>query len=166
MPVTIEERYKRMFEQLRFASEIRFKIFAAWGSAYVALAAMFAWIQSSNVKTLSCLVPLLGTVATIVFWLAERRNRPAIGAAKSVGDAIEADPAAEIPEQQRYFSKLEEGVRFGVIVDVFAGLAVVVLLAASVYLYCSCNQGTRPSENGRANPALQGTLRDEAAQRP
>lgn len=159
MPVTIEERYKTMFEQLRFASEIRFKIFAAWGSAYVALGAMFAWMQSSNVKTLNWLVPLLGAVATIIFWLAEHRNQPAIGAAKSIGKEVEADPAAEIPEQQRYFSKLEEGVRFGVIVDVFAGLALVVLLVASVYLYCSRNQGALPGENGRANPALQGTPR-------
>lgn len=137
MPVTIEERYKEMFEQLRFASEIRFKIFAAWSSAYVALAAMFAWMQSSNVKALSWIVPLLGIIATIILWFADRRNQPAIGAAKQVGAAIEVDPAGEIPDQQRYFSQMEEGVRFGVIVNVFTVAMVGLLIAATVYLRCS-----------------------------
>jgi len=52
MPIPIEERYKHMFDQLRFASAIRFKIFAAWGSVYAALAAVFAWMQSFNMKPL------------------------------------------------------------------------------------------------------------------
>lgn len=134
MPVTIEERYKKMFEQLRFASEIRFKIFAAWGSAYVALAAMFAWMHSSSVKTLSWIVPLLGIVATVVCWFVDFRNQPAIGAAKSAGAAIEEDPAAEIPIEQRYFSKLEKGISFRVIVGAFAALAVVVLFTTTICL--------------------------------
>jgi len=134
MPVTIEERYKKMFEQLRFASEIRFKIFAAWGSAYVALAAMFAWMQSSSVKSLSWMAPLLGIVATAVCWFVDFRNQPAIGAAKSAGAAIEEDPAAEIPIGQRYFSELEQGISFRWIVGVFAALAVAVLIYATICL--------------------------------
>ena len=137
MPVTIEERYKQMFAQLRFASEIRFKIFAAWGSVYVALAAMFAWMQSFNMKPLSWVAPLLGIIATILFWLGDLRNQPVIGAAKRVGAAVEADPTGEIPDQQRYFSKMEEGVRFGVIVNVFAVTMLLLLAAATVYLLCN-----------------------------
>jgi len=135
MPVTIEERYKKMFEQLRFASEIRLKIYAAWGSAYVALAAMFAWMQSSpSVMSLSWIVPFLGIVTTIIFWFADLRNQPAIKAAKDVGAAIEADPAAGILKEQRYFLQLEKGVPFGEIVNAFTVIVLAVLIAATVYL--------------------------------
>jgi len=135
MPITIEERYKEMFEQLRFASEIRLKIYAAWGSAYVALAAMFAWMQSSpSVMSLSWIVPFLGIVTTIIFWFADLRNQPAIKAAKDVGAAIEADPAAGILKEQRYFLQLEKGVPFGEIVNAFTVIVLAVLIAATVYL--------------------------------
>lgn len=135
MPITIEERYKEMFEQLRFASEIRLKIYAAWGSAYVALAAMFAWMQSSpSVMSLSWTVPLLGIVTTIIFWFADLRNQPAIKAAKDVGAAIEADPAAGILKEQRYFLQLEKGRPFGEIVNAFTVIVLAVLIAATVYL--------------------------------
>jgi len=138
MPVPIEERYKQMFTQLTVASEFRFKIFAAWGWFYAASAAVFAWMQSNeNVKPFSWVVPLLAFIATILFWLADFRNRPAIGASKDAGAAIEADPMSEIPEQQRYFSRLNQGVRYGVIVNIFTIVTLVLLGAATAYLFCS-----------------------------
>jgi hypothetical protein len=136
-PVTIEERYKHMFAQLQFASEIRFKILAGWGAVYLALAAAFAWTQeSSPMKPFTWVVPLLGFGATILFWFGDIRNRKAIGAAKTAGAAIEADPASEIPENQRYFSGLNRGVRHGMLIDVFAIVMLVLLvLAAALVRY-------------------------------
>jgi hypothetical protein len=142
MPIPIQERYKHMFDQLRFASAIRFKIFAAWGSVYAALAAVFAWMQSFNMKPLSWIAPFLAFVITILFWLGELRNQPAIGAAKRVGEAIEKDSASEIPEDQRYFPQLAQGVRFGIIVNVFAIGMLVLLAIATAYLIC--NRGQLP----------------------
>ena len=137
MPVQVEERYTQMFAQLRFASEMRFKILAGWGAVYVALAASFVWIQSSTMKPLSWVVPVLALVATILFWLADYRNRPALGAAKEVGAAVEADPASEIPEGQRYFSRVERGVPLGIIVNAFAVCMLVLFVAATIYLVCT-----------------------------
>lgn len=135
MPISVEKRYEQMFAQLRFASEIRFKIFAAWGAVYVALAALFAWMQSSNLKHLSWVAPLLGFLVTILFWLADLRNQPAIGAAKDAGRSIELDPTNQIPEKERYFHGVEKGVRFGVIVNIFAVGMLVVLGIASFCLW-------------------------------
>jgi hypothetical protein len=142
MPIPIEERYKHMFDQLRFASAIRFKIFAAWGSVYAALAAVFAWMQSFDMKPLSWIPPFLGLIVTILFWLGDLRNQPAIGAAKRVGEAIEKDSTSGIPQDQWYFPQLAEGVRFGVIVNVFAIGMLVLLALATAYLLC--NRGQLP----------------------
>ncbi len=135
MPIPIEKRYEQMLAQLRFASEMKFKILAAWGTAYAALAAVFAWMQSFNMKPLSWIAPLLGFLVTILFWLADLRNQPALGAAKKAGQAIEEDQASEIPENQRYFHRLEKGVRFGVIVNIFAIGMLVLLGIAAAYLF-------------------------------
>jgi len=135
MPIPVEKRYEQMFVQLRFGSEIRFKIFAAWGAVYAALAALFAWMQSSNLKPLSWVTPLLGFLVTILFWLAEFRNQPAIDAAKNGGRSIEQDPVNEIPEKERYFHGVEKGVRFGVIVNIFTIVMLLLLGVATVYLW-------------------------------
>lgn len=135
MPVPIEVRYKQMFVQLRFASALSFKILAGWGAVYAALAALFAWMQSSTMmSSLTWVVPLLGLGATLLFWLGEHRNRPGISAAKSVGAAIEADSASEIPESQRYFSRLNQGVRHGVTINAFAIVMLVLFGVATVHL--------------------------------
>jgi catechol 2,3-dioxygenase-like lactoylglutathione lyase family enzyme len=135
MPVPIDVRYKQVFVQLRFASALSFKIFAGWGTVYAALTALFAWMQSSTMmSSFTWVVPLLGFGATILFWLGDVRNRPGISAAKSVGAAIEADAASEIPEAQRYFSRLNQGVRHGVTINAFAMVMLVLLGVATVRL--------------------------------
>jgi hypothetical protein len=135
VPISIEKRYEQMFAQLRFASEMKFKILAAWGAVYAALAAVFAWMQSSDMKPMSWLAPALGFLVTILFWLADLQNQPALGAAKKAGQAIEEDQVSEIPENQRYFHRLEKGVRFGVIVNFFAISMLVLLGIATAYLW-------------------------------
>lgn len=135
MPVPIDVRYKQVFVQLRSSSALSFKIFAGWGAVYAALAALFAWMQSSStLSAFTWVVPLLGFGATILFWLGDVRNRPGISAAKSVGAAIEADAASEIPEAQRYFSRLNQGVPHGVTINAFALVMLVLFGIATVRL--------------------------------
>ena len=62
------------------------------------------------------------------------RNRPGINLAKSVGAAIEADPESAIPEAQRYFSRLNQGVRHGVTINAFAIVMLVLLAIATINL--------------------------------
>ena len=135
MPVPIQDRYRQVFIQLRSASGLSFKIFAGWGATYAVLAAAFAWMESTPaLLPFTWLVPFFGFGATILFWLADVRNRPGINLAKSVGAAIEADPASEIPEAQRYFSRLNQGLRHGVTINVFAIVMLVLLVIATIYL--------------------------------
>lgn len=135
MPVPIQDRYKQVFVQLRFSSGLSFKIFAGWGAVYAALAVVFAWMQSSPMSSpFTWVVPVLGLGATILFWLGDIRNRPGISAAKSVGAAIETDPASEIPEAQRYFSRLNQGLRHGVTINVFAIVMLVLFAIATIHL--------------------------------
>ena len=135
MPVPIETRYEQVFVQLRYASALSFTIFAGWGAVYALLAAAFAWMHSSaTLNSYTWAVPLLGFGATVLFWLGDVRNRPGISAAKSVGAAIEADPASEVPEGQRYFARLNQGVRHGVTINVFAFVMLVVFAIAGLSL--------------------------------
>lgn len=138
MPVPIEVRYKQVYAQLRFTSGLSFRIFAGWGATYAALAAAFAWMQSTpGMSEFTWAVPMLGFGATILFWLADVRNRPGINLAKSVGAAIEADPESGIPETQRYFSRLNQGVRHGVTINAFAIVMLVLFGIATFNLMAS-----------------------------
>lgn len=135
MPVPIHDRYKQVYVQLRFTSGLSFKIFAGWGATYAVLAAAFAWMQSTpGMSELTWAVAILGFGATILFWLGDVRNRPGINLAKSVGAAIEADPESGIPETQRYFSRLNQGVRHGVTINAFAIVMLVLFAIATVKL--------------------------------
>lgn len=139
MAITTEERYKQMFSQLQFGSEIRLKILAAWGAVYAALAATFVWFQSNQPwKPFSWVVPLLSIGITVLFWIGDYRNRPAIGAAKDVGIAIEEDPTNNIPEKQRYFCRLNEdkGIRHGAAINTFSVIMIILLIVATGYLLC------------------------------
>jgi len=134
MPVTIRDRYREIFQAHRFASEYRLKIATAWGVVYAALAAVFVWAQS-NIKRLSWTVSLLGVAVTVLFWIADCRNRPAIHRSKLVGAAIEADPT--IPENQRFFARLDEGISHSTAINIFAIVMLLLLAAATLYLFCA-----------------------------
>ena|SRR5712664_1067781 len=133
MPVTIRDRYREIFQAHRFASEYRLKILTAWGVAYAALAAVFAWAQS-NVKRLSWTVPLLGVAITLLLWSADNRNHEVINNSKSAGAAIEADGNA-IPEDQRFFAGLGAGMPHSIAIKIFAIGMLSLLAAATVYLF-------------------------------
>jgi hypothetical protein len=135
MPITISDLHKEIFQAYRFASEYRLTIVTAWGAVYAALAAVFVWAQS-NVKRLSWSVTLLGIASTLLFWIADLRNRPAIYRTKHVGADIEGDAASGIPNNQRFFAGLEEGISHSTAIKIFAIVMLLLFTAATVYLFC------------------------------
>ena len=156
MPVTIETRYKLALDQLQFASNIRFKILAAWGAVYVAMGTVFVWVQSdANLKEESWLIPLITIGLTVLLWAFDRRNGSAIGAAKDVGEAIEKDEDSDIPEGQRYFSLLKKDdkekkkddkekkkddkkrgvIPHGKVIKIFSISMIILLSAATIFLF-------------------------------
>jgi len=140
MPIRTEELYKHMFDEIRFVSELRLKILGSWGVVYAALAAAFAWVHH-NASALSWVVALLAVFFTIVFWVGDCRNRPAIKASKKIGAAIETDPLSGVPEDRRFFASLErdekEGIPHSRIIDLFGLVMVLSLVGATLYLLCT-----------------------------
>ena len=135
MAVNIDERYKQAFEAHRHASDYRLKLHVGWGAVYAAFAAAFVWAQTA-VKPLSWIVTALWLGFTIVAWIADVRNRPAIRQSKDVGKSIEEDDSAGIPEGQRFFSGLEKGVSHSTAINVFAIVMLALLGIATIYLFC------------------------------
>jgi hypothetical protein len=143
MPISIEERYKLIFEEHQFASEYRIKIVTGWCAIYAALAVVFAWIHQT-IPALSWTVTTIGIAVTLFMWLADYRHRPAIGRSKDVGASIELDANAGIPDEQRFFSKLDKGFSHSTAINIFAGVIILFLFVATVYLICS--GGRLPSQ--------------------
>src|SRR5712691_7433697 len=83
MAIKIEDLYKHMFEEHRFASEYRLKILASWGVVYAALAGAFAWFYQVT-PSLSWIVTLLAAAFTVIFWVGDRRHRPALWRSKEI----------------------------------------------------------------------------------
>ena len=133
MPISMEELYKHMFEEHRFASEFRLKLLGSWGLTYAALAAAFAWVHR-EAPSLGSIITLLAAGFTIIFWVGDRRHRPAIKGPKIIGSKIENDPAAGIPEGRRFFTDVERGISHSKVIDYFAAIILGLLLVATVYL--------------------------------
>ncbi len=125
--------YEQAFGSLRHASDIRVKIVGAWLAIYSAFAAAFVWVLI-NAKQYLWVIALAAALMTIVMWFADYRNRAAIRQAKSIGEHIEKDPPSGIPESRRFFSKLNEGVRHGLLIDAFGGVSLVLFVAGAVVL--------------------------------
>lgn len=135
MPISTEELYKHMFEEHRFASEYRLKILASWGVVYAAFAAAFVWVHREALS-LSWVVTLLAGAFTVIFWVGDRRHRPAVKRPKIIGTIIENDPLSGIPEGRGFFSTVEKGVPHSTVIDLFAGVMLVLLVFATGYLIC------------------------------
>ena len=135
MPISIEERYKIIFENYRFASEYRIRLITGWAAIYAGLAAAFAWFYQVS-RPITWVIPAVAIGITILMWVADRRHRPAIGRSKTAGINIEKDPSAGIPEDQKYFTDIEGGFSHSRAIDVFAIIALILLGAATVFLIC------------------------------
>lgn len=129
--MSLQQRYDQIFEEHRFASSFRLKILAAWGTVYAALAAVFVWTFVAA-TTIDWIVPGLGVGMTILFWIGDRRNRPAIRRSKDVGEAIERE--LELADPQQFFSKLDEGMSHSTAIDIFAMVMIIMLSVATGYL--------------------------------
>jgi hypothetical protein len=133
MPISPEDRYKQLFEHWHFASEMRFKILSAWWAVYVGLAAVFGWLWTGETfKPFRFVVPLLGLIATVLFWFMDDRNGSAIHASKEIIKKLEEE--ADIPCCQRIIPLSEDrGMKHATAITIFAWLMGVFLLFATVY---------------------------------
>jgi len=140
MSISPEDRYKQIFEHWRFASEIRFKILAAWWAVYVGLAAVFAWLWSGvSLKPFSFVIPLIGLIATVLFWFMDDRNGGVIYASRRIVENLEDVP--EIPSDQRIIPLSDDrGIKHATAITFFALLMGALLLCATIYLFCIRNQ--------------------------
>ncbi len=141
MPIDIGERYKLIIAEHHYAIDLREKIVRGWGIVYAALAAAFVWVQS-GAKSASWTVTAVAVAVTLLFWVADVRNRSGISASKDAGAAIESDPEAGIPKNQRFFERvapqgrLERILTHSRAINTFAVVAIVLLIAATWFLYC------------------------------
>ena len=147
MPISISERYKLIFEEHHYASDFRIKIFTGWRVMYAGLAAAFVWVHTAS-KSLSWTITGAAAVITALMWLADVRNRSALRASKDAGAAIESDRTAEIPDAQRFFTRLKTDSLFERLlthsraIDTFSIFMLVLFVAATWYL-CS-HKGVLP----------------------
>ncbi len=141
MSVNIEDLYRHMYEEHRFASEIRLKIIAGWFAIYVALSVAFGWAIQHYPKY-TWFISIAAAITTLIMWLADIRNRAAIRSPKVIGDAIENDPRAGIPESQRFFASLEKGFSHSRLIDYLSIILLILLIYASWYLWY--NSGVIP----------------------
>lgn len=135
MSIEIQERYKLIYQEHHYACDFRVKIFTGWCTIYAALAIAFTWIQN-EIPSYSWIITLIGLIITILMYLAELRNRAAIKATKDIGKNIESDGYATIPEEQRYFHKINlyNGITHSIIINIFTTLMIIIFISLSVYL--------------------------------
>jgi len=141
LPIDIGERYKLIIAEHHYAIDLREKIVRGWGLVYAALAAAFVWVQS-DAKSASWTITAVAVAVTLLFWVTDVRNRSGIRASKDAGAAIESDPDAAIPKDQRFFERvkpqgwLECILTHSRAIDIFAVSAIVLLTVATLFLYC------------------------------
>lgn len=140
MPISIDERYRLIIAEHHYAIELREKIVRGLGITYAALAAAFVWVQSGP-KSISWTITAVAFAVTLLFWVADVRNRSGIRAAKNAGIAIESNSEAGIPKDQRFFERvipqgwLERTFTHSRAIDTFAVVAIGALVWATLFLY-------------------------------
>lgn len=133
MPIELKDLYSQAFEAHRHASDYRAKIVGGWAAMYTAFAGLFVWVRSNHRESLRGVAVAAG-VLTLLIWLSDMRNRPAIRRAKAIGKNIEEAPISDIPEARRFFATLDQGVSHSAIIDGFAILTLGMLLAGACLL--------------------------------
>ena len=140
MPISVELRYEQMFKHWHLASEIRFKIIATWLTVYGGLFAAFAWFWTTH-KPIAFVPPLLGAVATLLFWTMDDRNGGAIRAAQDIIEQLEDDAGIPAAYQVVKRTNQREGrlgkirfVRHYIAIACFTVIMAILLVAATAYL--------------------------------
>jgi hypothetical protein len=135
MKLELNELYKEIFTEHRFAAEFRLKLAIALAVSYGALAVVFAWIHA-NSPALGAGVAILAMVVTALFWAEDRRRRIAGRRANLVGAGIEA--LAELPAELRFFTHINmRRTLHSHIVDVFCLVMLLGLVSGAAYLLWS-----------------------------
>jgi hypothetical protein len=126
--------YEQACKSFRHASDTRTRMVIAWLAIYGAFATALVLLLPSG-EQLPCYI-LLGAalLTTLMFWYADYRVRPAVERAKYIGQHIETDPESEIPDERRFFTHLERGIPYRVLIDLFAVVSVVLLVAGAAVL--------------------------------
>ena len=148
--ISVADRYRVIAEEHRYASDRRDRIVRGYCFVVAALAVAFTWLQTQS-RPLGWIVTLVAVAVTLLMWMADTRNRAGIDATRGAGTAIEEDPAAGVPEEQRFFSRLggkswltRHLLDHSRAIDCFALVALVALGAATLYLWR--NDGVLPTQ--------------------
>jgi hypothetical protein len=80
------------------------------------------------------MVLIAGLLLNVMMWLADARNRPAIGCAKEIGKAIEQEQANGVKPEWRFFTKLDRGVPHSYVIDIFGLLSSSMFIGAALAL--------------------------------
>ena len=134
------ERYRQAFETWRFASSVRLKLLASWWAVYGGLAVVFAWLwKGEEFKHFAFIIPVVGIIATVLFWFMDDRNGGAIYHSKRAIESLEK--ADNVPAEQRIVEQAEtRGLTHASAITIFALVMGAILLWCAIYLYC--NRGT------------------------
>ncbi len=126
--------YEQTFESYRHATDARTRIVIAWLAIYGAFAtALVVFIPSA--EQVSCFILLVAALlTTLMLWFADWRNRPALERAMYIGRHIETDPESEIPDERRFFAHLGRGTAQRVLIDLFAVVSALLLVAGVLAL--------------------------------
>lgn len=135
MAIDVKDLYQQAFEAHRHASDFRAKIIGGWAAVFTAFAGIFVWTLANRPQR-AWMVPIAGLVLNVMMWLADRRNRPAIGRAKDIGKAIE-EADNNVAEPLRFFSKLDNGVPHSKLIDAFGWISAGMFIGATLALWWS-----------------------------
>jgi hypothetical protein len=126
--------YEQAFKSFRHGSDTRTRLIIAWLAIYGAFATAFVLLLPSGEQLLCFILLAAALLTTLMMWFADYRNRSAIARAKDIGRHVETDPEAEIPDERRFFTHLERGIPYRVLIDLFAVLSALLLVAGAVVL--------------------------------
>jgi hypothetical protein len=136
MTVEIKERYGRMLTLYCSALKCRLRLLVGLSLAYAAFAAVFLWTRSAA-KPFSLASVFFWMCFTALFWFADHCHRSALRQSMKVGIAVERDASAGIPEDQRFFSRLEERSLYDIALDVLTGILMFILSITGILLFLS-----------------------------
>lgn len=132
------DRYNQAFEQWRFASEVRFKILAAWWAVYIGLAAVLKWAwEYESLRRFAYVVPLVAALATALFWLMDELNGGAIYAGKEIVEEIEKTAGIDEAKRMVRLTTTQTWVpSHSKLIRIFAAVGFSASAIAAGYLLC------------------------------
>jgi len=126
--------YEQAFKSFRHASDTRTRIVIAWLAFYGAFATALVLLLPSGEQLLCFILLAAALLTTLMMWFADWRNRTVLARATYIGTHIETDPESEIPDERRFFTHLKRGIPHRVLIDLFAVVSALLLVAGAVVL--------------------------------